>query len=55
MQTEVQCSKNYFIFFLPQEAEALENNTEKEPQKLCSKLKNMHIIYLQRIFTLPAV
>ena len=32
MQIEVRCSKNYFKFFLPQEAGALGNNIEKEPQ-----------------------
>ena len=33
MQIEVQCSKNYFKFFLPQEAGAFGNNIEKETQK----------------------
>ena len=40
--------------FLQQEAGALENNTRKEPQKPRPKLKNMYIIYLLRIFVLPA-
>ena len=39
MQIEVQCSKNYFKIFLPQEAGAFGNNIEKEPQKLHPKLK----------------
>ena len=39
MQIEVQCSKNYFSFFLPQEAGAFGNNIEKEPQKRRPKLK----------------
>ena len=40
--------------FLKQEAGAFGNNTGKEPQKPRSKLKNMYIIYLLRIFALPA-
>ena len=47
IQTEVQCSKNYFKTFLPQEAEASGNNIEKEPQKPHSKLKK----YVKYIFT----
>ena len=39
MQIEVQCSKNYFKIFLPQEAGAFENNIEREPQKPRPKLK----------------
>ena len=45
MQTEVQCSKNYFKKFLPQEAGAFGNNVEKEPQKPCPKLKR-HVYYI---------
>ena len=41
--------------FLPQEAGAFGNNKEKELEKPCSKLKNICIIYLQRIFALPAI
>ena len=44
---EVQCSRNYFKFFLPQEAGAFANNIEKEPQKPRLKLKN----YVYHIFT----
>ena len=33
IKIEVQCSKNYFNSFLQQEAEAIGNNIEKEPQK----------------------
>ena len=55
MQIEVLCTKSYFIFFLPQEAGAFGNNIEKEPQKPHPNWKNMCIIYLQRIFALPAV
>ena len=47
IQTEVQCSKNYFKKFLPQEAGAFGNNVEKEPQKPCPKLKR----YVYYIFT----
>ena len=36
---EAQCNKKLFRFFLPQEAGALGNNIEKEPQKSCPKLK----------------
>ena len=31
IQIEVQCSKNYLIFFLPQEVGAFRNNIEKKP------------------------
>ena len=31
------------------------NNVRKELQKPCPKLKNMYIIYLLRIFALPAI
>ena len=41
--------------FLQQEAGAFRNNTEKETQKPRPKLKNIYIIYLLRIFSLPAV
>ena len=39
IQIEVQCCKNYFKNFLPQEDEAFGNNIEKKPQKPCPKLK----------------
>ena len=55
IQIEVQCSKNYFKLFLPQEAGAFGINIEKEPQKPRPKLKNMYILYLLRIFALPAI
>ena len=55
IQIEVQCSKNYFKIFLSQEAGAFGNDIEKEPQKSHTKLENMYIIYLQRIFALPAI
>ena len=55
IQIEVQCSKNYFKIFLSQEAGAFGNDIEKEPQKSHPKLENMYIIYLQRIFALPAI
>ena len=42
-------------FFLQQEAGAFGNNIGKEPQKPRPKLKNMYIIYLLRIFALPAI
>ena len=47
IQVEVQCSQSYFKTFLPQVAGAFGNNIEKEPQKLCLKLKK----YVYYIFT----
>ena len=41
--------------FLEQEAGAFGNNIGKGPQKPHPKLKNMFIIYLPRIFALPAI
>ena len=41
--------------FLQQEAGAFGNNIGKETQKPRPKLKNMYIIYLLRIFVLPAM
>ena len=43
----MQCSKNYFKIFLPQEAGAFRNNLEKELQKPRPKLKK----YVCFIFT----
>ena len=47
--------KLFQFFVLPQEAGAFGINIEKEPQKPRTKLENMYVIYLQRIFALPAV
>ena len=47
MQIEIQCSKNHFNFFLPQEAGDFENDIEKEPHKSRPKLKK----YVYYIFT----
>ena len=47
--------KLFQFFFLQQEAGAFGNNIEKEPQKPRLKLKNMYVIYLQRIFALPSI
>ena len=55
IQIEVQCSKNYFKIFLLQETEAFGSNIEKEPQKSHPKLKDLCVIYLQRMFALPAI
>ena len=41
--------------FLQQEAGAFGNNMGKAPQKPRSKLKNMDIIFLLRIFAQPAI
>ena len=38
-----------------QEPRAFGNNIGKKPQKTRPKLKNMYIIYLLRIFALPAI
>ena len=46
----MQCVKNYFKLFLPQEAGVFGNNIEKEPQEATPKLEKMSIIYLQRIY-----
>ena len=49
MQIEKQCSKNYFSFFLPQEAGAFGNNMEKTTQKSRSKFfKKICILYIYR-------
>ena len=55
IEIEVQCSKIYFKTFLPQEAGASGNIIETKPKKPSSKLKNMYIIYLQKIFALPGI
>ena len=53
---EVEYIKNYFKIVLQQEAGAFGNNIGKEPQKpQYPKLKNMYIIYLLRIFAVPAI
>ena len=41
--------------FLQQEAGAFGNNIGKEPQEPHPKLKNIYIIYLLRIFAVPAI
>ena len=49
IQVEVQCHKNYFKNFLPQEPGAFENKIEKELQKPLTELKKkMYIIYLRQ-------
>ena len=40
---------------LQQEAGSFGNSIGKEPQNSRPKLKNMYIIYLLRIFALPAI
>ena len=51
MQLEVKCSQNYIKVFLPQEAEALGNNIEKEPQKPRPKLKKyIYLIFYREYF-----
>ena len=47
MQIEVQCSKNYFKIFLPQETGAFGNSIEKEPPKPRPEFKK----YVYYIFT----
>ena len=47
---KVQYSKNYFKFFLTQEAEAFGNNIEKEPQKPPPRLtKYVYYIFTENI------
>ena len=55
IQIDVQWSNNCFQICLPQEVGAFGNNIEAEPQKPRPKLKNMFVIYLQRIFALPGI
>ena len=45
-QLELQCSKNYFKFFIPQEIGALGNKVEKEPQKPPSKIEKIYVYYI---------
>ena len=52
---EIQCSKNLFKIFWQKEAGAFGNNIGKEPKKPHPKLKIKYIIYLLRIFALPAI
>ena len=42
-------------FLLQQEAGTFGNNIGKEPQESRPNLKNMYIIYLLKIFALPAI
>ena len=52
IQIEVQCSKNCFKIFLPQEAGAFGNNIEEEPQKLGPKFKKyVHYMFTENIFS----
>ena len=52
-QIEVQCSKNYFEYLLPQEARDFENNIEKKPQKPRPKLnKEICMLYIYREYLL---
>ena len=48
MQIKLQCCKNYFKFFLPQEAGDFGSDIEKEPQKSCPKLRKICILYIYR-------
>ena len=50
--TKVQCSRNYFKIFLPQEVGAFGNNREKEPQNARPKLKKICILYIYREYLL---
>ena len=43
---QVQYRKNYFNFFLPQEAGASGNNIEKKLQKPDLKLKKKYVYYI---------
>ena len=53
MQKEVQCSKNYFRIFLPQEFGAFGNDIKKEPQKQTTpKIEKICILYIYREYLL---
>ena len=52
IQTEVQCNKNYFKIILPQEAGALGNGIEREPQKPSPKLKKICILYTYKKYSI---
>ena len=41
IQNEVQWSKSYLNFILPEEAAAFGNNIEKKPQKTTPKIDNI--------------
>ena len=48
----MQCRKNCFKFFLPQEAGAFGNNIEKKPQKPSPKLKKcVYYIFAENIYS----
>ena len=50
IQIEVQCSKNYYKIFLPQEVGAFGNYIEKEPQKPRTKMKKpVYYIFTENI------
>ena len=49
IQIEVQCSKNYFKFFLLQEARAFGNNIEKDHKSHAQNWKNMCYIFTENI------
>ena len=42
---EVQCSKNYFKIFLPEEVGAIRNNMKKKPEKPRLKFKKIRLLY----------
>ena len=52
IKIEVQCGKNYFKFFLSQEAGASGNNIEKVPQKPRPKLKKKCILNIYKEYLL---
>ena len=56
MQIEVQCNKQKLFtrFFTTRSWSLWKKHRKKEQQKPRSKLKN-NVLYLQRIFALPAV
>ena len=52
MQIEVQCSRNYFKFVLPQEAGAFGNNIKKDPQRPRPKTEKICILFIYREYLL---
>ena len=46
---------SFFLVVKKAEARAFGNNIERKPQKQTQNWKNSYVIYLQSIFTLPAI
>ena len=55
LQIEVQCSKNYFKILLPQEGGTFGKNRKRIAKAIVQIWKNIYIICLQKIFSLPSI